>query len=323
MFTSVLVPVDDSPQSQTAAGLGIALAHKLAAKLTLVHVLHEPPMHPLQSQSITMTDVRNIAKNLLQPLLARAEHLGLSCETVLPNEDKGGIGATIVNLADERGCDFILMSTHGREGLGRVLLGSVAERVARLAKQPVMLVRQAKNVQEKNLQVATTPFTRLLVPVDGGEASTNAIELACDLAKRFEAELNFVYVIPNLPIPLSEPMGAYAAIDYAALEKTFEETGRVALVAALEKANGLKATSNVLRAGFESIATAIVHAATECQANLIVMGTHGRTGVNHLLLGSVAEAVTHHADVPVLLVRPNLPFKPNKQQLTEKGVVPM
>ena len=298
MFKSILIPVDTSPYSQGAAMLGLEFAKALQAKANIVHVLHQPPMYILQSESMTEKSLREHGEQVLEPWPKRAASLGVPCETRLIEEQRLGIGGAIAHAASELGCDLIVMGTQGREGLGRVFLGSVAERVTRLAKQPVMLVRRSElhTVKPK-------PFERLLVPVDGSDTSAAAIWVAHDLAKQVNACLDFLHVVPDLSFPVGDPVGAYAAFDYAGLLKSLEESGRDLLEQAMKRVEDVPAKSSMIPAAGERISGVIVNAAKERNADLIVMGTHGRGGFDRLLLGSVAEGVTHHAEVPVLLVR--------------------
>ena len=298
MFKSILIPIDASSESQGAAMLGLEFAKKVQANVRVIHVTEPPIMYPSQVETVSAETLRQQGLELLQPWLRHAQKLGVQCETELIQKYRAGIGEAIVAAADDANCDLIVMGTHGREGLGRLVLGSVAERVSRLATQPVMLVRQNSANSKK-----PPAFERLFVPVDGSDTSDMAIRLAGMLSTQLPASLEIVHVVPDLPIPLGDPVGAYAAFDYAGLAKTLEESGREIVAKALQIADGQRVSSRLIPAGKQRLATAILKAAQESSSDLIVIGTHGRSGFDRLLLGSVAEGVIHHAEVPVLLVR--------------------
>jgi nucleotide-binding universal stress UspA family protein len=144
-------------------------------------------------------------------------------------------------------------------------------------------------------------YQRILVPIDGSETSGRALQEAIKVANR-EAQLRLVYVIEEFYLLDAE---GYAYIDIADLQKAMRHSGERTLVLAAEKVrqSGTKAETALLEASGERIANVIENEARHWQADLIVIGTHGRSGLNRLLLGSVAEGVVRVASVPVLLVR--------------------
>lgn len=146
-----------------------------------------------------------------------------------------------------------------------------------------------------------TIYQRILVPIDGSATSERALQEAIRLAGD-QARLRLVYVLEEV-FPLDAE--GYAFIDYAALQEAVRLTGERTLAQAAEKARqaGRTAETMLLEASGERIATVIKEEAKHWPADLIVIGTHGRSGLSRLLLGSVAEGVVRGASVPVLLVR--------------------
>ena len=144
-------------------------------------------------------------------------------------------------------------------------------------------------------------YQRILVPIDGSATSERALQEAIRLAGG-KAQLRLVYVLEEV-FPL-DTVG-YSFIDLAALQEAVRHTGERALAQAAEKVrrSGTTAETALLESKGERIASVIVDAARQWQAELIVIGTHGRSGLSRLLLGSVAEGVVRGASVPVLLVR--------------------
>ncbi len=144
-------------------------------------------------------------------------------------------------------------------------------------------------------------YQRILVPIDGSATAERALQEAIKLAAG-KAKLRLIYVIEE-----TYPLDAegYAFIDYAALQEAVRHTGRRALTQAAEKVrqSGAASETDLLEAGGKRVATVIDDDAKQWSADLIVIGTHGRSGISRLLLGSVAEGVAREASVPVLLVR--------------------
>jgi nucleotide-binding universal stress UspA family protein len=298
MFKSILIPIDRSAPAQGAAMLGLALAQKLNSSVTIIHVLQQPPSRLLPGDAVALEGVLKEISDFLESWQKRAEALGIPCQTKLIDEHHEGTGQTIAHTAQSLGTDLIVIGTHGREGLSRLLLGSVAERVSRLATQPVMLVRN-----ETANSLKSNPFEKLFVPVDGSDTSAIALGVAHELCRQLNASLEIAHVVPDLPIPLTDPVGAYAAFDYAGLGKALEESGREVLSKAVKNTTLSNVSSHLVLAAGRRLSAAILEAARDASSDMIVIGTHGRSGVDRLLLGSVAEGVIHHAEVPVLLVR--------------------
>ncbi|MDH4233913.1 MAG: universal stress protein [Gallionella sp.] len=144
-------------------------------------------------------------------------------------------------------------------------------------------------------------YQRILVPIDGSPTSGRAVEEAIQLADG-KAKLRLVYVLEEI-YPLDTE--GYAHIDYTILQEAVRNTGERALAQAAGKArqSGAAAETALLEAHGERVASVIEKEAQQWQADLIVIGTHGRSGLSRLLLGSVAEGVARGASVPVLLVR--------------------
>jgi nucleotide-binding universal stress UspA family protein len=144
-------------------------------------------------------------------------------------------------------------------------------------------------------------YERILVPVDGSEPSDRGLQEAIRLAKALGSEVRLVHIVDETPLAMNPETGMAAA----PLVTDFAEGGKAILEEArkLAQAEGIEAAV-VLHENFAGrVADLIVEEARKSRAEIIVMGTHGRRGVSHVVLGSDAEAVVQRADVPVLLVR--------------------
>ncbi|HEY5994650.1 MAG TPA: universal stress protein [Gallionellaceae bacterium] len=143
-------------------------------------------------------------------------------------------------------------------------------------------------------------YQRIMVPVDGSETSRKALQEAIKLAQLFHARLKLVHVVENARVFDAEGM-----VDYAALREVATKGGEMILSRAKEMAQqaGITAETALLEAGGDRNENVIVSDARQWLAELIVIGTHGRSGISRLLFGSVAEGVVRGATMPVLLIR--------------------
>jgi nucleotide-binding universal stress UspA family protein len=144
-------------------------------------------------------------------------------------------------------------------------------------------------------------YQRILVPVDGSDTSARALQEAVKLANG-KAKLRLVYVLEDA-YPLDAE--AFSYIDTEALHEAARHTGEriLAQAAGSVRQSGAAVETSLLEAGGQRIASVIDAAAKSWQAELIVLGTHGRSGLSRLLLGSVAEGVVRGTTIPVLLIR--------------------
>jgi len=146
---------------------------------------------------------------------------------------------------------------------------------------------------------AVSPFRlkRILVPIDFSDCAKKALQYAIPLAKEHEAALTLLYVVPT-----NYASGEYGGIDYASLEADMRASGDKQLSAlAVDEVRGEVSADTLIRTG--SAAAEIINVARSLPADLIVVSTHGRTGLKHVFLGSVTEHVIRHAPCPVLVVR--------------------
>ncbi|HWG85839.1 MAG TPA: universal stress protein, partial [Deinococcales bacterium] len=276
MYRRILVPVDGSPCGERAAATAVAFAARLGAGVVFTFVLRERYARMPSSE-----EAGQRARALGQALLERWERDGSDLPGGAGSRfvEGGDVAATIVQTAHSESCDLVCMGTHGREGLPRLLLGSVAERITRLAGVPVLLDRGAAD-RPRTLQ-------RIVVAVDGSEPSLLAARHAVGLARSLGAALTLLHVVPEAPLPL-DVMGVYVDAAEESVGRA-RQAGQELLDGTLARFPNLVATTRLIDAGGSRVGDAIARAAAEDGADLIVLGTHGRSGLDHLLLGSVAE----------------------------------
>jgi nucleotide-binding universal stress UspA family protein len=209
-------------------------------------------------------------------------------------------GSELLNIINDTDDPIVVMSSHGRTGAKRLLLGSVANRVVREANCPVMVIRR-DNDQEAPTPSAT--FDKILVPLDGSEFAERALTDALGVIDGSHLDIHLVRVveIPSLWMP-----GPDVPIDYGLVQEYTDAVSDEAhqyLDKLGEKLKGDDRTVTwEVRDG--QPAAEILRAAEDFGASVIAMSTHGRGGIGRLFFGSVAERVLHEATVPLLLIRP-------------------
>jgi nucleotide-binding universal stress UspA family protein len=282
----ILVATDFSPHAERALAWGAALAKRFNSELELVTSVFVVPLaagpHTYGIPPEYLRNVREQADRHLDELAARFARDGIRVEcTVLHEDPSSGICAR----AAETKADLVAIGTRGRGGLSHVLLGSVAERTARLAPCPVLVVHAASPQPR--------PLRKLLVPMDYSAAALAALGLARALLEP-GGELLLLHAIA--------PVLSAGAPERPLEDPRAEQWAR----AEFEKLRGsLAGTKARLELRYGAPDAAVLEAAAEVSADAIVMGTRGRSGIAHLLLGSVAERVLRRALAPVFVTQPH------------------
>jgi len=205
----------------------------------------------------------------------------------------GSAATAILELAESAHIDLIAMATHGRTGVQRWVYGSVADKVLSGAQLPILLVRASE------IPSAIAPIRRILVPLDGSALAERALIPAQYLAKAFDAEVLLFRVQEPFSFVQS---GLTAAMSTAAFDDALLEVVEEYLT---EKT--LEMRSQGVHVGWETqfgtAAENILDVAQKRTVNLVVMSTHGRSGIGRWIMGSVADRVLRASRIPVLLIR--------------------
>lgn len=296
MFNRILVATDFSDASEKAISRAVALGSRGKAAVGLCHVAPEPvppgtgvpdwlkTMAPDKAESDTR------AKEAMDRVAETLRKEGV--DDVTSYLGHGDPYAAIVRRAEVFNADLLIVGSHGRTGLARMLLGSVAEKVVRYAPCPVLVARQGP---EAGPIVTTTDFS---------DVSKVGMRMATQEAEKSGDPLVAIHVLD-----MSSPAGLTYSINIPGMASAFEGTDvQRELSVDLQKTLAEVTSGARINASAEVFvgdpAMAVVHRAEDLKARLIVVSTHGRTGLQRMLMGSVAEKIVRHAHTSVLAVRP-------------------
>jgi nucleotide-binding universal stress UspA family protein len=282
MYEKILLPVDEETESSELLHHASEIAHWADAEVELLYVANT------NRDSVTLTD-----RNVVDVFVERGEGIVEEAGEVLDSLGveystdvvQGVPAETIVDYAERYEFDLVAMPTQGRAGLSRYLLGSVTEKVVRLSSVPVLTARGTNSLE--------FPYESLLVPTDGSESATRAAEHAVAFADALDATVHALSATDNsLLANVEEALGGEAT----------HETATAAVDSVVEIADGY---------GVEQVETHVESGAPDevireyidvHDIGAVVMGTTGRSGIDRVLLGSVAEKTVRSAPVPVITV---------------------
>jgi len=210
----------------------------------------------------------------------------------------GSAADKILNYSKQNDIDLIIMATHGRSGVKRWWMGSVAEKIISQSITPVLLIPSKKKKVTQTKKIIS--IERILIPLDGsniGQAALDHIEL---IARETGAAINLIQVISTSGSMEASLLGN---ANWDSFFKAMRETASDYLESLVEelKGHGISAKYDIL---IGNPAAEIIEYARKNKADLIAMSTHGRTGLARWVLGSVADKVLHGAGMPMWLVRP-------------------
>lgn len=291
----VLFSTDFSKSSDQAFPYAVQLAQTYGAELHMLHalVLHaDDPGHPehhLPDREEIERTLRDVTETRMGETTEGAGVGELEVKRAI-HRDLSPAPA-ILDYASENDIDVIVMGTHGRRGVRHLLMGSVAEEVVRLASCPVLTVREMKG------EGGVRSIEKILVPTDFSKHAELAVDYAKALAEPLGARLVLVHAVEEVIYP--EFYMPVVAEDSAEQLQARAEEHLQKTIARIESP-GVEASIEVRRG---RPALEIAEFAETEDADLIVMASHGLTGLRHFLLGSVTEQVIRRAPCPVLTVK--------------------
>jgi nucleotide-binding universal stress UspA family protein len=290
-FKKLLCPIDFSPGSQQALTVAARIARETGAELVLAHAWYLPARAFAGDCPIPDHMIQQLLDEAARPLDDATKRVGdLGVPRVTSRLLRGVPWDQITQAARaDSAIDAIVMGTHGRSGVARVLLGSVTEQVIRHAPCSVLAIRE---------QGTTLPFSNILCPIDFSDDSRHAIERAAELAGPGTTSIKLLHVIePAVTLrDLSLGENQLAALDHKATQELAGWASKLAKMVSVPVTTAI----DIGRPGARILAALDA----DPSIDLVIMGTHGRTGIKRVLLGSVAEKVLRHATCPVLIERP-------------------
>lgn len=302
MLRTIVVPLDGSPFGLQALPVALSLAQRAHAALHLVHV-QTPPVPLVDLPGAPTFDVAlaaeraGVTEESLQELAGRIRaRWQLEVRVAIRI---GWTGETIAAYAREAGADMIVLTTHGRGGVSRFWLGSVADELLRIANAPVLAVRPVRRGPGIG---RARRFRHLMAPLDGSDLAEEALAPAVVTARLWNARLTLLRVLtPHLAIARPAPVTRLDRADLARQQQQADDYLRV--VAARVRQEGVSVTTRVVANA--DPARAIIRAATSRGVDLIAIASHARGGLGRLLRGSVCDRVLRGATgAAILLIRP-------------------
>jgi nucleotide-binding universal stress UspA family protein len=304
----ILLPVDFSECSEMALRQCVRLVRQLSATVEVLHVW-EPvmlaaPEAVLLAPETAATLEQDAAKSSREKLDQVLRDLRSEGVTATGNSQQGALPSrVIVEFARTRGSDLIVMGTHGRRGFERALLGSVVERVLRQAPCPVLSVGPASAGAElRELQ-------RILVPVDFSENSAHALRFALHFSRRLGAEVEVAHVWDR-PSWFDNQMTIMCDGDNRKLGDVIHENTTRDLELFVRESTPTMFSPPPSRLLSGSPAKELLVEIEGGRYDLVVLGTQGRGGIGHLLLGSMAEKLVRLSSKPVITVPRDAVAKP-------------
>lgn len=299
MTRTVVVPLDRSEVAEGAIAFATTLAGQLDAGITLLAVIDMPYEFAAWLDASTVIDARidveDAYADYLEALALDIE--GVPVETVV----RSGKAATEIEAFLETLEDpIVVMTSHGRSGVRRMLIGSVTQQIVHRVKTPVVVVPSTTS-EERDL--VPDAIDSLLFPLDGSNFAEFALETALGMLGDARPTLHLLRVVEVV----SWYGGPYTDKDFYGLDPYIDASKDLAdsylrMVAAGLRERGYEVTIEV-RVGL--VADQIEALASSRGADLVVMATHGRSGVGRLIFGSVAERTLRQSPAPLMLVHPD------------------
>ena len=308
MYRRIAVPLDGTSQGLEALSLAVAIARQVGCPIDLVRVAF-PTAYGNELYDVTLRgpDIdtfRQDAQEHVRRTAADVEAQGVPASTTVLEGDIPNVLAEHIGTS---GADLVVMTTHDRGRLERVLLGSVAESVVRHVHVPVLLVHAG---QGASTLLEARQTKRLLIALDGSPFSELVIPHAATLARLMHADITLLSVIEPLlaAVSLATETGMAPSISQPpSTDREYLDSSELASRVLEGTAESLRREGMTVHAAAitdGNTSRAIAEYARAHDIDLIAMTTHGRGALGRLVAGSVSQAVLHATRVPMLLFRP-------------------
>lgn len=291
--TKILLAVDGSEESESAARAGVSLSNKTGSELHVIYVGPLPTTMYVPESLDYMHDMAERAgRRILDEQLQKIKALG--GEVAEEHLVIGRPDAQIVRVSEDIGAGLVVVGSRGVGFMRRALMGSVSESTVHHAHCPVLVIRPRKENE-------SFPGKRILVATDDSEEARMALEAAVELTEATGAELHLVHaLIIEPPMPYPYP---YAKERW---EESLEKAKKKARNFVDEQAEQIKTKAGIevqAHLRFGTPGREIVELGEELDAGLVILGSRGLGGIRRAQMGSVSDVVLRHAHSPVLVVR--------------------
>ncbi|WP_276300132.1 universal stress protein [Halorussus lipolyticus] len=286
MFADILLPVDDSEGADDAIGHAADLADHFDATVHVVFVASTNRDSVTVVGSDVVDALEQEGEDIVEPVADDLRDRGVACESEVVQGDPA---MTIVDYADSRGMDLVVMPTRGRSGLSRYLLGSVTEKVVRHSEVPVLTIRTHDEAR------TPFPYENVLIPTDGSKAAGGAVDRAVELTAAFDATLHAVSVVDDRSLGIDVRSGSASEELRGVAEEAVADVADRADEAGVERVEKHVLTGRASNKLLDYVADEDI--------DVVAMGTTGRGAADRVLLGSVTERIVRSSPVPVLTVR--------------------
>jgi nucleotide-binding universal stress UspA family protein len=295
VFKHIVVPLDGSALAESVLPAASSLASTLKARITLIHLIEQnAPSEIHKDRHLTEAEQAEVYLRTI----AKKNFAGAKVDWHVHTAEVKNVASALASHAEELKADLILMCTHGRGGLREILFGSIAQRVIALVHTPVLLLRPDSSPEH-----ARFTLHKIMLPLDDESNHDEIFPYAKYMAKAYKSDLVMVTVIPTLGT-LTGELAAESSLlpgTTMAILDMKEQAAREHLqihVNDLKKA-GLAAAASVVRGDPDS---EIVKAAEKFNADLILLATHRKAGMDAFWAGSVAPDVARKTKIPLLLL---------------------
>lgn len=301
MINNILLPLDGSQLAETGLPVAASLAEKLNARVTLLHVIEQNAPQAVHSERhLTRPEE---AETYLQGLVEQSLPAGIKANWHVHSDQVKDVTASIVEHTGEFKPDLIIMCAHGRSGIRDMLFDRIAHQVVARGLIPLLLLQPMTS--QRN------PFNlrRILLPLDSESVHDDSLPIARILAKAYHAELHLLCAIPTFSTLRGEEAAASSILPATTnvLLDIKEEHAKEHLQQHLNElvSEGFHTSAETARG---DPAQSIVNGAERSKADLIVLSTHRRAGIDAFWARSVAPNVARRTRIPLLLI----PLSDNK-----------
>jgi nucleotide-binding universal stress UspA family protein len=299
-----MLPTDFSGNADCATPYAVAFAKTFGGRVHLAHVVDTRTGSggAATAPGLGDAELAPLFEAMEEHAQARLDHMQTELSEqgveVVVHMERGDPAKVLPQLAEDHGCTLIAIASHGRRGFDHLMFGSVAERVLRTSPVPVLLIKHPEHEFVRATD-GTFAIDRVLYPTDFSSFCEKGLPFAESICREFDAALILAnaYEYPLYSPEVMSDVSANIASNLESIARKMiddwkEMVSEVAVESVVHVGSPYRVVSDLVK---------------EMEIDLIVMPTHGRSGVAHMFLGSVAERIARHAPCPVLTIRPSIP----------------